>query len=1006
VGALVKPTRAQAAAVAAIVKASPGTRATWDPRFGTPRTLVPAIGKTLSGPASGTAVQVARAWLNAHRAALGLTAADVSALRLRRDHVLPGTGTHVVQFVQSFGGVAAARGGSLGLAVRRNGAVLSYTGETVRSTGLTGSFKLTAGQALQDVAGALTGVTDLVATPTGTRAGYTVFAKGPFAASSYVKKVAFPTAGGARAAYSVLFIEQLDRAYQVVVDAETGKQLYRESLVDHEAGGTIYDNYPGAPAGGQPRHVSFGATAESPGGYVDPTGLVGTGITTFGNNANTHANWSNFEAPVDPGPRPVSPTGQFDYAYADHWGTSHCDPTSFPDDQEAASTNLFYQHNRIHDEYYKLGFTESAGNFQIADGAGTGGQGGDPIQGLVQAGALSGGNPTYTGRDNAYMLTLPDGIPPWSGMFLWEPIDDAFEGPCRDGDLDAGVIQHEYTHGLSNRYVGTEDGSLGTSQSGAMGEGWGDWYALDHLTRDGYQSNSVLGAYVTGNKTRGIRNWAYDDNPTTFGDIGYDLVGPEVHADGEIWTATLWQMEKALRAKYGMQAGSDIAEHLVTDAMPLSPNNPSMLDERTAIMVALANRYHARADFDQLVDTVYSVFAQRGMGASAHNAVSDSDPTGGNDTDGVPGFDNQNPDLNGTIVGTVYNASTGKPVDGARIMLGRFEARATPIATTGPTGEFRITATQATYPITVQARGFGARTFDNVVVTPGRTTTRNLSLAPNLASKANGAVAVTGDSTAAMDDTEASSWRTAKGSSTVIKLAKEAPIDTVQVSAYTNSRFEGLKSFTLQTSTDGVNWKTQPIGGTDAFGYQAPRPVVPDLHYKTFTLPTPVKAGFIRFWADAPLGNTKTDVQVGDIQVFSRAAANVTPLPPPPPDKPVTETFTIAAGNPANVVSPGVVGTELENTCTVPPVSQDSDGHVTVLTGEQGDGQHAFQLTSGPTAVDADVYMYDVNCTQLTSYATSSPNEAGTIPSGTAYILTSLYAGAAAAETLTITDTK
>ena len=123
------------------------------------------------------------------------------------------------------------------------------------------------------------------------------------------------------------------------------------------------------------------------------------------------------------------------------------------------------------------------------------------------------------------MLTLPDGIPPWSGMFLWEPIDDAFEGPCADGDFDAGVIQHEYSHGLSNRYIGSEDGSLGTHQSGSMGEGWGDWYALDYLHRNGYQTDSVLGGYATGNKTRGIRNWAYDQNPTTFGDIGYDLVG-------------------------------------------------------------------------------------------------------------------------------------------------------------------------------------------------------------------------------------------------------------------------------------------------------------------------------------------------------------------------------------------------------------------------------------------------------------------------------------------------
>ena len=1006
VGALTQPTKEQVAAVAALVEASPGTRATWDGRFGTVRTLTPALGHALSGPRPGSAVDVARAWLDAHAAMLGLTGADIAALQLRRDHELPGTGTHVVQFTQTFGGLAAARGGSLGLAVARDGSVLSYTGETVRHGALAGSFALSPAAALEGVASRLASAPAFTATQTGTRAGYATFAKGPFAGSSYVKKVAFPTADGPRAAYSVLFVEKLDEAWQVVVDAETGRELYRTSLVQHEtAGGTIYDNYPGAPAGGQPRHVSFDATDESPNGYVDPTGLTGMGITTFGNNANSHANWSNFEVPADQGPRPVSPTGQFDYVFADHWGTSKCDPTSYPQDQEPASTNLFYQHNRIHDEYYKLGFTESGGNFQV-DNFGNGGTGGDAIQGLVQAGAVSGGNPTYTGRDNAYMLTLPDGIPPWSGMFLWEPINDAFEGPCADGDLDAGVIQHEYSHGLSNRYVGTEDGALGTHQSGSMGEGWGDWYALDHLNREGYQSDSVLGGFVTGNHQRGIRNWAYDDNPTTFGDIGYDLVGPEVHADGEIWTATLWQMRQALVAKYGEQEASDISEHLVTDAMPLSPNNPSMLDERTAIMTALDNRYHDRADFDGLVDTVYSVFAQRGMGASAYNHVTEGDPTGGNDTDGVPGFDNRNPDLNGTIAGTVYNASTGKPVEGARIMLGRFEARAMPVATTGANGAFRITATKATYPITVQARGFGAKTVSGVVVAAGRTTTKNLALAPNLASKTFGATSVTGNAGAAMDDTEASSWKTAKGSSAVIKLAKPATVDRVQVSAYTNSRFEGLKSFTLQTSTDGVNWKTQSVGGKNAFGYQTPRPVVPDLHYKTFTLPTPTKAGYIRFWADAPQGDTKTNVQVGDIQVFSSTVSGMTPPPPPPLDKPVSESFTVAAGNPNNLVSPGVVGTELENTCTVPPASQDSDGHVTVLKGEAGDGQHAFSMTSSDTNVDTDVYLYDADCVQLGSYATSAANEAGTIPSGTAYILTSLYAGAGVDYTLTITDTK
>ena len=138
VGSLVKPTKAQADAVSAIIKASPGARATWDARFGTPRTITPALGRTLTAPRAGSAVSIARAWLAANREALGLSAADVTALQLRRDHEIPGTGTHVIDFKQVFSGIAADRGGSLGLAVRKDGSILNYTGETVRAGSLTG----------------------------------------------------------------------------------------------------------------------------------------------------------------------------------------------------------------------------------------------------------------------------------------------------------------------------------------------------------------------------------------------------------------------------------------------------------------------------------------------------------------------------------------------------------------------------------------------------------------------------------------------------------------------------------------------------------------------------------------------------------------------------------------------------------------------------------------------------------------------------------------------------
>jgi hypothetical protein len=147
-------------------------------------------------------------------------------------------------------------------------------------------------------------------------------------------------------------------------------------------------------------------------------------------------------------------------------------------------------------------------------------------------------------------------------------------------------------------------------------------------------------------------------------------------------------------------------------------------------------------------------------------------------------------------------------------------------------------------------------------------------------------------------------------------------------------------------------------------------------------------------------------VQVAELQVFSTSSKNVTPTPPPPPDAPVDETFTVAVGNPVNVESPGVTGTELENACIVPPASQDVDGHVSVLTFDQGDGQHAFHVTPPVTAVDIDVYLYDEDCNRLAQYATESATEAGSIPSGTAYILTALYAGAASEIKLTITDTQ
>ena len=137
-----------------------------------------------------------------------------------------------------------------------------------------------------------------------------------------------------------------------------------------------------------------------------------------------------------------------------------------------------------------------------------------------------------------------------------------------------------------------------------MGEAWSDWYAMDYLVEPGPadataadKADIVLFQYdgagvavdrtepidckvgvdrsrlCTGGDDRPPR--AATPTPTTARSIG----GPEVHADGEIWAQTLWDLRDQARL-----AAS--TESLVTRAMELSPYNPSFLDMRNAILLA------------------------------------------------------------------------------------------------------------------------------------------------------------------------------------------------------------------------------------------------------------------------------------------------------------------------------------------------------------------------------------------------------------------------------------
>jgi len=294
---------------------------------------------------------------------------------------------------------------------------------------------------------------------------------------------------------------------------------------------------------------------------------------------------------------------------------------------------------------------------------------------------------------------------------------------------DASVEYHEYVHGLSNRLVidATGNSTLNSVQAGSMGEAWSDWYAYDFLHRQGLQGDAPgvgdvrVGHYVGGGQDL-IRFEPIDckvgmtaaqgcpggvltgPGGFTYGDFGRVLGAPEVHADGEIWAQTLWDLRDEL--------GSDAAEALVTRGMELSPFNPSFLDERNAILQAdLVLTGGARQD------AIWRVFAGRGMGWFA--GTLDGDDARPVESFALP----PSPGAPvGTLGGTVSNVDTGARIEGAVVAFGGHDHGAgNYVGVSGATGSYSIADVFAgTYPkVSVRAPGFDPVILSSLTIAPG-----------------------------------------------------------------------------------------------------------------------------------------------------------------------------------------------------------------------------------------------------------------------------------------------
>jgi len=667
---------------------------------------VQALRGALTRPAEGDRAVVARRWVRTNRAALGLTAGDVDELSLDERSVDQGTGITHLRFRQAAGGIPAFDGG-LRVNLDRGGRILNVTSTAVSGLGDGRTAPRLDAQAALRALGAPRPV-PIVDGPAGVRRT-TRFAGGDFA-----RLVRFGARG--RLAWHLTYRASSAAHYDAVVDATTGAILFRQNLTRFDAGALVYRSHPTATA---PTAVDLEDQGWLPAGANVLSGPYALAYSDLNGNDQVSAPEQIVRTALDDFQYPFTAYGGPTCANPDA-RCSWAPPSNFSANREQNGVQAFYLVNRFRDHLAQdpdIGF--------------------DGFSGL-DAVRVETNDPEFI--NNASMSTPPEGSPP--RLQLHRFTGDGFR-TVNAGD-SAAIVWHEYTHGLSSRLVTYDDGSaaLSSPQAGAMGEGWSDWYALDLLARDGLQPDTAatgqmdLGAYVdhvphtlrtegldcpVGVVSAGCPAGGY-----TLGDFGKVAGGPDVHADGEIWGQTLWDLRVAL--------GSDLAQRLITAGMRMSPPEPSFLDMRNAIVAAEAGLPgdHRAA--------VWEVFRKRGMGYFAH--VRDAgDVTAAEDFSAPPAPGAPR----GVTTGTVTSADTGLPLGDVTVGFAGLETD-----TLFPEKLVARTASNGSYALEAPAGQYGELTFEGAagydrvavpafVVAAGTTRGQDVALRRDWAASAGGA---------------------------------------------------------------------------------------------------------------------------------------------------------------------------------------------------------------------------------------------------------------------------
>ncbi len=614
---------------------------------------------------------IARAHLQTNAASFGVSTDDLAGLRVTDSVILRSSGARVVYFQQTVDGIGV-HGRAFNVTITDKGQVIFVGNRAVANIQQVANTRAPSITPLDAIAGAASAL-KLTYTPNSLAQLESLggveqevrFSGGDLSAEYIPVKLAYqPMEDGSLRLTWDMNIYQWDGQHwwHARVDATTGElldtadwvvnenfdELIESGTVEHNthqpvnvleesplqfgvADGSSYKVYPLPvespnhtsplpPTDARTTIVEPADTLASPYGWHDTNGAAGAEYTTSrGNNV-----WAGLDVVspngIDTGSEASGGAG-LDFLAAISLSGA---PSTY---RPAAVTNLFVWNNYMHDIPYRYGFDEQAGNFQ-SNNYGRGGQGNDYVRAEAQ---------DYSGTNNANMATPPDGQLPRMQMYV-----GTNPNPDVDGDLDNGVIAHEYGHGVSNRLTGGPSTTSCLSNQEQAGEGWSDWQGLLLTMKPGDTGPAArgIGTYLFGQAPTGvgIRPAPYSTNMSVNNYTYNNRTSVAVpHGVGFLWATMLWEVNWNLIGQYGFNSnlyaawntgGNNLAYQLVQDGMAIQPCSPGFVDARNAILAA-----------DQALTgganqcAIWAGFAKRGLGNSATQGSSNSL------TDGSAAFD-------------------------------------------------------------------------------------------------------------------------------------------------------------------------------------------------------------------------------------------------------------------------------------------------------------------------------------------------------------------------------